>query len=191
MPQVVRGLDVSGIPGQATAVSVSDDGALVLMRFVDSGRANLWTIDASGVSRPLSIDQPAAATFLANRKDAIVSEDRTQTTFLIFDVAGAATQIPLVSAIDGISGVSSVAASTDGARVFLADARSGSVAVVDVTTGTSKVLSCGCVPSGFFPLNGNSIFRLSGASRDPVMVLDASAAEPRIVIIPPHGPEAR
>src|SRR5207248_5336064 len=104
-----------------------------------------------------------AMTSLRGRRDAIVSDDATQTTFLVIDVGGAATQIPLISGVDGIVHVSSLTASEDGTRVFLADKDSGNVPIVDAQTGSSEVLSCGCRPSGFHPLNGNSIFRLSGA----------------------------
>jgi hypothetical protein len=191
MPQVVGQFDTSAIPGYAKAVSISDDAAFVLMTFVDSGKASVWVLGASGPAWRLPVDSPTAATFLANRRDVIVSDDSTQTTFAVLDIGGAGTQVPVVAGIDGIASVSSLAASEDGARMFLADGTSGNVAIVDLQTGVSSVLQCGCIPSGFFPLKGNSIFRLGNASHDPVMVLDASSAVPRIVVIPPHAPEAQ
>ena len=95
-------------------------------------------------------------------------------------------QVPLVSAINGMAGFSSIAASDDGGRVFLEDGQSGNIAIVDVQTRTSVVVACGCRPTGFYHLKGNSIFGLSEASQQPIRVLDASSRVPRIVFIPPN-----
>jgi hypothetical protein len=40
------------------------------------------------------------------------------------------------------------------------------------------------LPTGFRPLKGTSVFRLSDPADGPVAVLDASSAEPRIIILP-------
>jgi hypothetical protein len=47
-------------------------------------------------------------------------------------------------------------------------------------------LSCGCQPTSLHRLRGNSVFRLNDPSEQPVMVLDASGSQPRIVIVPPN-----
>ena len=62
------------------------------------------------------------------------------------------------------------------------------VTIADLETGVSTVLSCDCVPTGFRPLKGTSVFRLSDPADGPVAVLDASSAEPRIMILPEASP---
>jgi hypothetical protein len=184
-PQVIQQFDASGIAGRASAIAVSDDGAVVLAKFVDSGGAGLWMLNSSGAVQRLPVDQPSAVTFFSNRQDAVVSDDATQSARIIMDAGQTAAQVPLVSAIDGMAGFSSIAASEDGGRVFLADAKSGNIATVDVQTGQFVVVPCGCQPAGFYRLKGSSIFSLNEASQQPIRALDASSNQPRIVITPP------
>jgi hypothetical protein len=185
-PQVAQQFDTSNIPGGASSIAVSDDGSVVLARFVDSGTAGLWMMNSSGAVQRLPMDQPSAAAFFANRNDAIVGSAATQSATIIMNAGQTATQVPLVSTIDGMAGFSSIAASDDGGRVFLGDATSGNIAVVDVQTGQSIVVPCGCQPTGFYHLKGNSIFGLNAPSQEPIRVLDASSTVPRIVFIPPN-----
>ena len=171
-------------------MAVSDDGAVALVEFIDDNGVALWAMDASGRSGRISADHPADAVFLPNRRDAIVADDASRTVFLILDAAGAATPLPLMSATDDMEGFSSVAASDDGRQVFVADASSGIVATVDVETRRATVMSCECRPTGLYRLKGSSIFRLTDISREPMMVLDASSSEPRILVIPPSASAA-
>jgi hypothetical protein len=185
-PQVAQQFDASSIPGRAMSIAVSDDGSVVLARFNDSGTAGLWMMNSSGAVQRLPVDQASATAFFANRNDAIVGFAATQSAAIIMNAGQTATQVPLVSTIDGIAGFSSIAASDDGGRVFLGDTTSGNIAVVDVQTGQSVVVPCGCQPTGFYHLKGNSIYGLNAPSQEPIRVLDASSAVPRIVLIPPN-----
>ena len=184
-PAVAYSLDASQIVGRAAALSISDDGAVVLIKTTTDQGSGLWVINSSGAVSRLPIAQPSAAAFFANKEDAIVSDDATQSAFIVMDAGRAATQVPLVSAIDGMTGFSSIAASDDGGKVFLQDGSSGKVAIVDVQTRTWNVMGCGCQATGLMRLKGNSVFRFANASTQPVMVLDASGIEPRIVVVPP------
>jgi hypothetical protein len=202
--QVVRQLDASQVRGYVTSLTVSDDGTVALLQssrnrrrpqllqtaagFLASGSTSLWMVNASGAIRQLPVDSPTAAAFFVNRTDAIVADAATQSASIILDVGSTATPIPLIAAVDGLGAISSIAASPDGSRVFLADADSGNIGIVDVQTGTSALIACGCRPRQFSALKGNSVFRLNDALRDPIMVLDASGATSRIVIIPPYAP---
>ena len=82
---------------------------------------------------------------------------------------------------------SAVSTSEDGRRVFLTQVNSGNVAIVDTETQTSVMLDCQCRATGLYRLKGTSVFRLTETSREPTTVLDASAAEPRVVLIPPSA----
>jgi len=157
----------------------------VLVKTTTDQGSGLWVINSSGAVSRLPVAQPSAAAFFANKEDAIVSDDATQSAFIVMDAGRAAIQVPLVSAIDGMTGFSSIAASDDGGKVFLQDGSSGKVAIVDVQTRTWNVVGCGCQATGLMRLKGNSVFRFANASTQPVMVLDASGIEPRIVVVPP------
>jgi hypothetical protein len=115
----------------------------------------------------------------------IVTDEASQSVVLIRDVAQTAARFSLVSPEDGIGSFSSATASDDGRRVFLADAKSGNIAIVDLETREHILASCGCEASSLHRLKGNSVFALNEASDEPIMVLDASSREARILVIPP------
>ncbi len=181
-PKVIRELSTSGIAGEESGLTVSDDGSIVLAKFADAEGVRLWVLDPSGLPRHIVLDRPSAAAFLANRLDAVIIDDATQSAFLILDVAQRAMAVPLVSSLEGNETFSSVSTSEDG-RVFLAR-NSGNIIILDLDAGTASALSCKCRITGLHPLKGSSIFWLTDAPQEPVMVLDASTAEARIVVIP-------
>ncbi len=185
-PQIVHEFNLGTDAVRATSLHVSDDGSVALIKLMGVDGTGLWALSASGSFSRLPIDQPSAATFFTNRNDAIVSDNASQSAFIIMDAGGAATQVPLTAAIDGMQTFSSIAASDDGSRVFLADANSGNIALVDVQTRRATVIDCGCQPSGFYRMNGKSVFRLMDASASPISVLDASGSQPRIVFVAPN-----
>ena len=189
-PELVRELDATQIPGRATSIAISDDASIALVRFVYEDRAVLWVINSAGAALPIGVDQPSAAAFFPNSANAIVADDASGSAYLFLDVANAGTRIPLTSpATGGMRLFSSAAVSDDGRRVFLAEVNSGNVAIVDMETLQSTVLSCQCQATGLYRLKGTSVFRLNETSREPMMVLDASTAEPRIVLVPPRASE--
>jgi hypothetical protein len=184
-PELISEFDASSIDGQAMSLAVNDDGTIALVKFVDATGPGLWVLASSGGPWRVSLDRPSAAAFFPNRRDAIVTDDATRSVFLILDVDRAAIRVPLIYADENVTGFSSISASEDGRRVFLADAGSGQITIVDVETRTTVQASCQCRLAGLHRLNGTAIFRLSEPSLEPVMVLDASSDPPRIVVIPP------
>jgi hypothetical protein len=189
-PQLQYQADTSAISGNALDLAVNDDGSAALMRFAEGDQTTLWVLDASGNTWQAGADAPTAAAFLPNSSDAIVADDLSQSVFLLMDLHHAAARVPLISGEDGLITFAAVASSDDGRSVFVADAKSGNIGVVNRETGRPMLVSCGCLATGFYRLKGNSIFGLSQASTEAMMVLDASGAEPKILIIPPGAPAA-
>jgi hypothetical protein len=185
-PGLVWQFDTSSFPGRGTALSVSDDATIVLAKFVDTDSVGLWVLNSSGASWRIPLDAPSTATFFPNRLDAVILDEATHAAFLVVDVGNSATQIPLISAPEGIDRFSAVSTSEDGRRVFLADANSGNIVIVDVESRIYSLVSCQCQPTGLHRLRGPSIFQLNDASSGPVAVLDASSDEGRIRLIPPN-----
>ncbi len=184
-PLIIHEHDAAAIAGRGAGIAVADDGGTVLFTAVgDDDRSTLWVMDASAASWLLSSDQPAAATFVPKTNDAIIAENATQSASLVLDLRHGAIRVPLLAAQEGVTSITAASASEDGKRVFFADAASGNVAVVDMETQQLTLLPCGCRVTSFSPLKGTSIYRLNESSREPTMVLDASTALPRIVVIP-------
>ena len=191
-PEIIHEFDASALAGNGSVsdLTVSDDGGVVLVTFVDCENAGLWVMDPSGASWRVSAERPSAAAFFPNSQDAVIADDATQSAFLLKDITHAATQIPLISAGDGLDSFSSISVSEDSRRVFLADSKSGTVAIVDMETLRPALVACHCHSTGLYSLKGAGVFRLTAPLGDPFMVLDASAVEPRIVVIPPNAPAA-
>jgi len=85
---------------------------------------------------------------------------------------------------DGDRQFSAITASSDGRSLYIAQQGSEDISIVDLQTRETTVLSCACKPTAFFPLRGNSVFRLNGLSNGPISVLDASTSSPRTLFIP-------
>jgi hypothetical protein len=134
----------------------------------------------------LPVDQPAGAAFFVNRTDAIIADDSNHTAFIATNAGRTTALVPLISNVDGIDSISKIAVSEDGTRILLGDTHSGNVAIVDMETRASVLVSCGCELTGLHRLRGNSVFRLTNASDQPIMMLEAAGSEPRVVIVPPN-----
>jgi hypothetical protein len=72
--------------------------------------------------------------------------------------------------------------SPDATRAFAATS-DGEILVLSIEGHELARLACGCRPSGFQRLTGNSLFRVNEAGNGPIWLLDA-AAEPRLWFVP-------
>jgi len=187
-PAVVAEFDASAVPGRLADLAISDDGTVAIVKAVDSDDAGLWVVASSNGPWRVPLDRAAAAAFFPKRRDAVVTDDATRSAFLMLNIDQAGTLVHFFSAPDGIEVFSSVSVAEDSGRLFLADAHSGVIATVNTETRMAVMTSCGCQPTGLHRLSGNSIFRLTESSSEPLVILDASSDEPLIGIIPPSTP---
>jgi hypothetical protein len=185
-PEMVLEFDASSIPGRAISLAISDDAAVSLVGFSGEDADTLWAVDALG-PRPISSTHATSLVFILDRYDAVVVDDRVDEAFLLLRVNETATRIPLLSASDGVEGLSGAAASDDGRRVFVTGARSRTIGIVDLEGGAPRILPCDCIPTGVHRLGGGHIYRLSDPPNDVMRVLDLSQGEPRILHIPPDA----
>jgi hypothetical protein len=185
---VVFESSVSDIPGRLRGLAVADDGTLALLNFADGDTTALWVVSLTGSRWLVPAARPSAANFLKGRHDIVVADDATQEVFLVLAVDGTPSRVPLAAFGDGFDSIAGVAESDDGRRILISSRSTGTVTLFDMATGLSAVLPCNCQTSGLHRLKGDSVFRLSGLSDTPVSLLEASSAEPRVLVIPP--PEA-
>jgi hypothetical protein len=172
--------DLSRIPGRPVAFSASDDGELVLVK----AEVGAWILGRD-FSWRVPAEDPIVA-FVPGRRDVLVADNSTGDIFLIKDVGVSYERRPVFSATRDNGEFAAVAASADGKRVFAA-AVSGTVTIVDLMTGSVDKISCQCRPVILEPMKGLSVFRLTEVSREPIMVLDASSANPRMGMIPSNA----
>jgi hypothetical protein len=184
-PRFVAELQAQGIPGVATDIAISDDGTVALLKSVQPEGPALWVVDSAGIPRRVPVEWPSAAAFFPNRKDAIVTDGVARIAFHVVNIDRETTPVPVVSGVDDIDGFSSISVADDSRRVFFAGRSSGLITIVDLNAGTLSQVSCHCRPTGLFRLSGESVYRMTDASPEPITVLDASIDEPRVVLVPP------
>jgi DNA-binding beta-propeller fold protein YncE len=183
-PEVFREFDARVIPGWASQIAISDDGSCVLMIFKDSDESALWILNSAGALWRFGAVDPSSVQFFARGHDAILADTAGHEIFVLKDVDETAILIPLISFEEEFGSLPVIAASEDGLIVVMAQARSGRTTVIDVQTGTQTVLQCECDQSGLFRMRENALFQLNEVSERPLMLLDASSTEPRIILIP-------
>ena len=183
-PELVYEFNLSLISGAANRLAVSDDGTVALVNFDDLDRSAAWVAAADGSLKRLTPGPLSSMAFLPGRHDAILSDDVAQEVFLITDVEGAATPVPLISLNQPAGSPIEAALSKDGGLAIVITSQSQEIAIVDMQAFTRTDIACPCSPSRLRRLKGNGLFNLSD-SDGPLYLLEASAPEPRIVVIPP------
>jgi len=193
---VISGLPSAPVPvfdGALTALmnplnqlAVSDDGQFVLAsESVVSGNPapSVVVFGVNGVAGRIALSGAASAiAFLSNSHDALLSSPSE--SVLIHDAAAQNGRIAMPSSINGSVGV---IASTDGASAFFANAQSGLISIVSLASSGAQptTLNCNCAPTGISRTAAQSIYRLSDYSGGPVSLIDVSASQPRMLVIPP------
>ncbi len=191
-PEILQELDVSGIPGRAVNMTLSDDGAIALVNFSldEDSVTELWIVDSSG-PRSFGTQGSTTPAFFPNRHDAIIADDATQTAYIVRNVDQEASRVGVVSVADGLEALSNVSVSGDGGAAVIADNKTGTLAIVNAETQQATLMNCGCKLTGLYRLARNSFFQLTSFSDEPVSILDVTPGEPRVLIIPPLPPERR
>jgi hypothetical protein len=177
-PQVAD-LPLGSLPATPTAIAVSDDGQVFLS--ADSGGA--W---AAGPNLgAVSIAAPGTIAAMAFRRDShdAIAITRSGDVYSIGN-AGADADIRQVRAGDEqTSDPVAVQISPDGSRAFAANSR-GVAAAIDLQTGSTAAVNCGCAPTGMEPMRDPFLYRLTGVSDLPVMLFDAGGPAPRVWFVP-------
>jgi DNA-binding beta-propeller fold protein YncE len=168
-----------------TAIAVGDDGHTVLA--ASGGRVFQAAVGGevpilSDLGRVTAITIPAAGTaFVADSGNNQIHRVRGIGAGIEADVIAGPKQ--------GISAPVAVEVSRDGSRVFVANAKPGSVSIIDLKGDTAaSTIDCACKPTGMVRLAGNEAFRLTEMSNQPMWVLDAGGTEPRLLFIPADAP---
>lgn len=183
--QMVKGLPdspaIAGTLSLATrpnALAISDDGAYLLSANEDSVRL-LGT--AGEDLKIMDAASGAMVAFAPASHDAAVN-DSVAGLLWFRDVAGSSQRTVLASGDDGVASPVGLAFSADTRKLFAASSTAQSVTSFDLKTGARTLIPCNCAPAGLTRMG--SVFRLNDLSSEPLWLLDASAAEPRIVFVP-------
>lgn len=187
--QVVTGLPdrpavrniAAALPGRS-AVAVRDDGAVAAA--ADEG-VRIFAPDANSFLLPLAGAVALAFEPSGSRLAAVTNSGD------IYLIAGLQDGLDLrrvaSAAIDGE--IVGAQFASDGSGVVIA-ATDGAVAMVDFAAGTVRSRNCGCAPTGLDAFGRPGLFRLTGVSDRPLMIVDAAADGPRFWFVPPVSPRS-
>ena len=163
-------------------IAVSDDGKLLLT--LGAGTREATVTGPSGELGRIALSQPVQAiAFASHSHDAVAAGGGE--AVVVRDVEKPRERLPLW--VDGLYEISAAAITPDGRRVFLADGRSGRVAVVSLGAAgqTSSILDCACAPDRLARINDESLYRLTDYAGGTLYLLDGAATPPRIVVASP------
>lgn len=181
-PAASRVVERTALPAGARIWAVSDDGAHLLLSAGAGGTEAIYLLDAEGGWRfLLSTGKTAAAAFLAGGSEAVVADGAWNR---VAWARASGEVIPLAGEAEGISDPVAVSVSRDSRRVFVANAGTRTIAVLDLEGGPAALVACQCQLTGLERMQGNAVFRLSDLTADPMWVFDGDAPEARIVFVP-------
>jgi len=179
-PKVSSELHLSA--GQTlTAIAVGDDGHTVLAAADD----RVFQAAAGGEIPLLAeLGHVTAITIPAAGMVLIADSGRNQIHRIRGIGAGIESDV-IAGTKEGIATPVAVAVSHDGSRAFVANAKSGTVSIIDLKAETAaRTIACACPLTGLDRLTGNDTFRLTEFSSRPIWMLDAGGTEPRVLFVP-------
>jgi DNA-binding beta-propeller fold protein YncE len=170
------------------SVAISDDGAAVLAAGSETGSLSLTIFGRDGVARQLPTSGSISAmAFRSQTHDALIADPQTHQVSLLRNATEAA-EFQVVGGIkDGVFAPVAVEFASDGLTAFVANSETGNVAILDLTGGPARSISCDCRPTGLYRLSGDSLFRLNDPSGGPMLLLDGSDGQPRMFFVPSPG----
>jgi hypothetical protein len=179
------GFDLSLLPGELTALAVSDAGAL-LAAFSGGSSGTVYFLEQGNEPRlALSLNRASALAFFAESRDALAADDVDNRLYVIRDTGGRAEVALAATATDGIDGPVGVLA-LESSRALTANSKSGVITITDLAAGASSAIACGAPPGDLQPLSG-SVYRLTAPSPGPIWLLDGNSPDARVVFIPPDA----
>jgi hypothetical protein len=178
-PKVVDELYLSG-SALPSALAVGDDNTVL----AGVGTSVFW-VTRSGEVPVLTGVRKVSAITLTTARLALVADGATNQIHRLLNLTSALETDILAGPAQGIAAPVAVAVSSDSRRAFVANGKSGTVAILDLQGKTPvRKISCGCKLTGLDRLDGDNLFRLTEPSNRPMWVLEASAKETRVVFVP-------
>jgi len=177
-------VEVSNLSSDLPRMAVSDDG-IVLLGVSANGTGAVHVVSRSGSTQQIWVGREVAAlSFLGRSQDALIADRQANSAWLIYDVTGAAVVRHLAGEGQGLSGPMAIEASEDGRRAFIVNSGSQTISVIDVESSQTQQVAAGRNVAGLHRLRGDSVFRLTDPSEAPLLLLDASTPDARVLFVP-------
>ena len=173
-------IDVSSLVRLSSPLAIHDDGRLILIGQSDAA-GGVMLLDAAAGPTALSIAGPVSAMAFRSRSDDAVIANQDGRISLVRGLSTQPTYEILADAAGGLAGA--IAVEFSGERVYAVSAE-GTVMGLGIADKTPVVLSCHCNASGLHRLKGGAVFRLNESLERPLMLLDTSASQERVLFVP-------
>ena len=183
-PVASHHVDLSRWGGALTNMAVSNDGTLLVYAVDEGGREALygWTA-SSGSARFLTAAVSTGGVAITGNGAAIVADRGANEVFAIWDAGGSGVRQFLAGVQDGVSSPTGVGVG-DNNRIYVGNAGSASLTILDSSGQLLGTHSCGCPLSGVH-LVRDSVFRLTDRTDRTIFLLDGGPAGERILFVPP------
>lgn len=186
---------LTGLPDTPSLREIQPAGAAAVSAMAISDDATVVLASGGGVSVigphqnpvPLSLPNDIAALSFRASTDDLLAATPSGDVYLARNVNGAAAVTQIYAGDSRTSNPVAVQFSPDGAAAFLANT-AGTLATIDLNTGSTGTLACQCTPTGLQPFGRAGLFRLTGISRQPLWLFDGTPDSSRIWFVPAEAP---
>ncbi len=184
-PTRAASYSLDGLGGELISLAVADDASVagLILGSGDSARLYALTASISKVGAAAAWSAVAFAPDPVAGKIAYVANRETNEVRRFANFGSDATSAIAASDVDGVFSPSALAVSMDGRKLIVANQDEPSVAVVDLETHRSTILTLERAADGLFGLAGNAVFQLSASPKPEIFLLDADAEQARITVV--------
>ncbi|MEO8026215.1 MAG: WD40 repeat domain-containing protein [Bryobacteraceae bacterium] len=173
---------LESMDGDVVSLAVADDGSAAALIVRQDGASRLYVL-ADGVRETGDDGNWSAVAFAPGNRTAYAANRETNEVLRFTDFGSSGAAAVVASDADGIASPSALAISGDGRTLIVANQDDPSIAILNLDSRRSSVLTLERAADGLFALAGNAVFRLSSAAKPELFVLDADSADARITVI--------
>jgi hypothetical protein len=183
-PVIIRRIDTSGLRGELTALAIGDNPDQVLVASVEGESGSVVAVRPDGSFVPIYTGGRVTAVRFLDGGYAALADASLQRIYLVSGVSSQAALELLLAEQHGIAAPVAIETSRDSRLLFIANADSGVITTLDLSSRQSEPFSCQCRPTRLDRLTGDSVFQLTDPSEQPLKLFDAGARGPRVLMIP-------
>jgi len=185
VPKLGRQVDISLIPRRIRAMTVSDNGDWVLLAASEGSSEVVFALGPEGGPKTVAqVQGVSAMSFVesAGSLDAAIADSGTNEVFLLRDISGTSTRIPLLNAQDGLDQPAAIRV-LENRQLLVANSGAKTIIVLDLETAMTRVCQLDQVPTGLNNLRSSAVFRFTDLESPALWLFDAAGQEPRTVFV--------
>jgi DNA-binding beta-propeller fold protein YncE len=188
-PAAAAPIDLSGLPGQVTALAF--DGQRLIVGVASAGSGGVYLATASsGVQRIAPAASPYAIALAGG--SLYFADNQSEQIFQVQSYAGTPATV-LFASDSGISAPAGLQVSADGQRLYVANAGNRKLAVYDIPSRSPvQSLDLTFTPTRLDRFGDSSVFLLNGSGQEPLYVVrDGGPGKAAVYFVPSPGKPRR